>query len=305
MALTPDQLAQLHQYWANAQTNPMSTLGKGTDIGGLTYGTVGLMNTGEGGGNSYAPQTLIQYDPNTITTPGTTYNVIDPNTGNVAYTDKVQNGGSFGDLVKSTVNDLKTPVGVLGALALAGQGLPFLMGSGGAAGGAAAGLGAGAGGAAAGGIGGLAEGLSAGAAGIGTGASAGAAAGLAGLGGGLGAGALDASSYGYTNGMDAVSDAATSSGVAPAGAVNAGVATPWYASTGNVPWSKLLQQGLKTVGSSLSKQGQAQMGSVGGSSSNVGSASTNQYAGTPGYFSIASTPKPTYWSGLMNPGGNQ
>jgi hypothetical protein len=158
---------------------------------------------------------------------------------------------------------------------------------------------------AAGGIGGLTEGLGAAAAGIGSGATAGVASGLAGLGGVFGSGSLDPSAYGYTNGMDAVSDAATSSGVAPAGTVNAGVSTPWYASNGNVPWSKILQQGVKSIGSSLSKQGQYQQGSVGVPSSSVGPASTNQYAGTPGYYSIASTPKPTYWGGLMNLGGNQ
>lgn len=39
---------------------------------------------------------------------------------------------------------------------------------------------------------------------------------------------LDPFSYDYVNGMDATSDLATSSGVAPDWAVNAGVSTPWY-----------------------------------------------------------------------------
>jgi hypothetical protein len=135
-------LDQLQQYWSQAQADPNALRGRSVNIGGLTYGTTGVSSSGEDGGN-YTPQALIQYDPNTISTPGTVYNVIDPKTGNVAYTDKTQNGGSFGDLVKSTISDLKTPAALFAAMYAGGQGLQYLLGSGGAAGGAGAAAGAG------------------------------------------------------------------------------------------------------------------------------------------------------------------
>jgi hypothetical protein len=149
MALTPEQLAQLQQYWKSAQTNP-SLAQQPTTIGGLTYGTMGITDTGEGGGNAYTPQTLIQYDPGNIATPGSAYSVIDPSSGNVAYVDRTQNGGSFSDLLKSTVNDLKTPAALFAAMYAGGQGLQALLGSEAVTGGAAAGAGGASGGSLAG-----------------------------------------------------------------------------------------------------------------------------------------------------------
>lgn len=118
MALTPDQLAQLQQYWAAVQANPMAYLNKPITIGGQTYGTMGSFQNDEGG-QSYTPQSLIQYDPNNMK-PGASYNVLDPATGNTSFTRQVMNGGSFN---LSDFKDLGQAAAVLGGMYLGGQGL--------------------------------------------------------------------------------------------------------------------------------------------------------------------------------------
>jgi hypothetical protein len=157
------------------------------NIGGNTYGVTGVSHNDEGG-YSFTPDSLIQYDPTQITNPGYQYNVIDPNTGNVSFQRSVMDGGSTN---LSDFKDLGQAVAVLGSMYLGGQGL--------------AAMGAGS----AGGIGG--SGFAAGAGDIGT---------SLGTAEGVGVG----SSTGI-NGMDALSDLATTSGTVPAGAINAGVNT--------------------------------------------------------------------------------
>jgi hypothetical protein len=114
MALTPEQLAQLQKLAAQGNfTNGISFGDPNT-----FFAPMGVQTQDEGG-TGFTTQGYAQYDPNHLN-PGDSYAYWDP-TGQTSSTRTVENGGSVGDLLKTTISDNAEGAALLAALYGAGS----------------------------------------------------------------------------------------------------------------------------------------------------------------------------------------